>query len=74
MDLCYPCEMKEVPKVNVARAISHLGFNCKDIEKSVAFYRDILGFAEKFTLTYNDMADQMTQEAHPILILKFKWA
>ena len=63
MDLCFPCEMKEVPKVNVARTISHLGFNCKDIDKSVAFYRDILGFAEKFTLTYNDMADQMTQEA-----------
>lgn len=49
--------------VKTARTISHLGFNCKDIEKSVAFYRDILGCEEKFTLTYNDMADDLTRKA-----------
>ncbi len=56
-------EEKQAPEVKAARTISHLGFNCKDIVKSIAFYRDILGCEEKFTLTYNDMADDLTCKA-----------
>ena len=57
MELVYPCEMTDVDtKVSYIRTISHLGFNCKDIEKSIAFYRDIMGCKEKFTLTYGDVA------------------
>lgn len=36
------------------KQIGHLAFNCKRQKKSVAFYRDILGFKEKFTLKYYD--------------------
>ena len=39
----------------IVKANSHLGFVCKDLEKSIAFYRDILGCKEKFTLYYGDM-------------------
>ena len=56
-------ETKQEPESKVACTISHLGFNCKDIEKSIAFYRDILGCEERFTLTYNDMADDLTSKA-----------
>lgn len=43
--------------------ISHLGFNCKDIHKTLAFYRDIMGCTVKFTLTYKDMTDAVIAEA-----------
>lgn len=56
MGLVYPCEMEVDQQVNLFRTISHLGFNCKDIEKSIAFYRDIMGCKEKFVLTYGDVA------------------
>lgn len=57
MEFVFPCEMTDVDtKVSYIRTISHLGFNCKDIEKSIAFYRDIMGCKEKFTLTYGDVA------------------
>lgn len=57
-------ETKQRDYTKVARTISHLGFNCKDIEKSIAFYRNVLGCEEKFTLTYNDMADDLTRKAN----------
>lgn len=44
------------------RAMSHVGFNVRDIEKSIRFYCDILGCKEKFTLTYGDMADDIEKE------------
>ena len=44
------------------KAISHVGFNVRDIEKSLHFYCDILGCSEKFTLTYGDMADDIEKE------------
>ena len=57
MELVFPSEMTDVDtKASYIRTISHLGFNCKDIEKSIAFYRDIMGCKEKFTLTYGDVA------------------
>ena len=40
-----------------------MGFNCKDLEKSIAFYRDILGCKEKFTMTYGDMVDDIYKKA-----------
>lgn len=37
------------------KEFGHLAFNCRNQQKSVAFYRDILGCSEKFSLTYSDM-------------------
>ena len=39
----------------IVQANAHIGFVCKDLEKSVKFYEDILGMREKFTLYYGDM-------------------
>lgn len=33
----------------------HLGFNCKDLEKSIWWYKTFLGCHEKFTLYWGDM-------------------
>ncbi len=63
MGLIYPCEMEEEPEVQKIKGISHLGFNCKDLEKSIAFYRDILGCTEKFTMTYGDMVNDLKKKA-----------
>lgn len=45
------------------KKFGHLAFNCKDQKKSVAFYRDILGCSEKFSLTYGDMAESVREGA-----------
>ena len=45
------------------KMISHLGFNCKDIQESIKFYRDIMGCSIKFTLNYNDLARAVIAEA-----------
>lgn len=37
------------------KEFGHLAFNCRNQQRSVAFYRDILGCKEKFSLTYADM-------------------
>lgn len=63
MQLQYPCEMERKPEIMKIKAISHLGFNCKDLEKSIAFYRDILGCTEKFTLTYGDIVRSIEKES-----------
>lgn len=39
----------------IIKANTHLGFNCKYLEKTVNFYKDILGCKEKFTLCYGDL-------------------
>lgn len=62
LGLIYPFEMKTDTKPNYIRTISHLGFNCSDIEKSIAFYRDILGCKEKFTLTWDDLAKDIRKQ------------
>lgn len=41
----------------------HLAFTCKDIEKSVHFYRDILGLKKKFSITYGDWLNHLQDEA-----------
>lgn len=38
------------------RQFGHVAFRCAELEKTVAFYRDRLGFPEKFRLTYGDFA------------------
>lgn len=63
MNVVYPCEMTVDKEVSYAVTLSHLGFNCKDLEKSIAFYRDILGCKEKLTMTYGDMVDDMKKKA-----------
>lgn len=62
MGLQYPQETERRPEIMKIKAISHLGFNCKDLEKSIAFYRDILGCTEKFTLTYGDIVRSIEEE------------
>ena len=39
------------------KELGHLAFKCKDLERSEAFYRDVLGFKRKFSLKYSDRAD-----------------
>lgn len=39
----------------IAKANVHLGFNCKDLEKSVGFYENILECKEAFTIYYGDL-------------------
>ena len=34
---------------------AHLGFNCKDLDRTQKFYEDVLGCREKFTLYYGDL-------------------
>lgn len=41
------------------KELGHLAFKCRDLQASVAFYRDVLGFTEKFRLTYGDMAEDL---------------
>ena len=36
--------------------LAHSAFKTKDLQKSLHFYRDILGLKEKFCLTYEDLA------------------
>lgn len=45
------------------KTISHIGFNCKNIEESIRFYSDLLGCKKKFTLTYDALADCIAMEA-----------
>lgn len=45
------------------KQIGHLAFICQDIERSIAFYRDMLGFKHKFTIYYGDLLDQQLAEA-----------
>ena len=62
MGLQFPQETERKSEMKI-KAISHLGFNCKGLEKSIAFYRDIMGCAEKFTLTYGDIADSLEKDS-----------
>ena len=39
----------------IVQANAHIGFICRDLEKSVQFYERIFGMKEKFTLYYGDM-------------------
>ena len=41
------------------KELGHLAFKCRDLKKSVAFYRDVLGFTPKFSLYYGDRVDYL---------------
>lgn len=41
---------------------AHIGFVCKDLEKSIRFYETVLGLKEKFTLYYGDMIPESSEE------------
>ena len=43
--------------------IGHLAFVCRDLEASVAFYREKLNFKHKFSLTYADQLDMNLKQA-----------
>ena len=43
--------------------IGHLAYVCKDLETSMAFYRDKLGFVYKFSLTYGDQLEMNLNQA-----------
>ena len=65
MGVKYPNERHFEPERLAAakvRAVSHVGFNVRDIEESIRFYCDILGCTEKFTLTYGDMVTDIEKE------------
>ena len=41
------------------KKFGHIAFNCKDLERSIAFYQDVLGCREVFRLTYDSMLEEM---------------
>ncbi len=41
------------------KQFGHISFNCKNLEKSVHFYCNILGLKEKFSLNYSEMIQNM---------------
>ena len=63
MGIVYPQEYCQEQLNTKIRAISHLGFNCKNLKKTMYFYTHILGAKEKFYLTYGDIADDKEKEA-----------
>ena len=49
------------------KEIGHLAFTCKDLDASAAFYRDILGFTFKFSITYGEWLDSMGSNPDPAM-------
>lgn len=41
------------------KEIGHLAFTCKDLEESIRFYRDKLGFTNKFSIYYGEMLEHI---------------
>lgn len=39
------------------KEIGHVAFFCADLERSIAFYRDKLGFTNKFCITYDEQLE-----------------
>ena len=48
----------------IIKANSHLGFNCKDLENTAQFYKEILGCTEKFTMYYGDLVPEDRPERY----------
>lgn len=42
----------------------HLGFNCVDVEKTIEFYKNILGCKEKFRIPYAQLVDAMEKNGN----------
>ena len=43
------------------KEIGHLAFTCADLEKSIEFYRDKLGFRNKFCISYADYLQHLKE-------------
>lgn len=43
--------------------IGHVAFICKDLPTSIAFYRDQLGFTNKFVITYGDWLNHHLEQS-----------
>ncbi len=41
------------------KELGHLAFRCRDLNASAAFYRDVLGFNQKFALYYGDWIEHL---------------
>lgn len=62
MGVVFPGEEK--PELNTRiKAISHVGFNCRDMKKVQEFYTKIMGCTVQFELTYGDLAESVKREA-----------
>ena len=46
----------------IIQATAHFGITCKNLEKSIAFYENILGMKEKTTLYYGDLIPEDPEE------------
>lgn len=44
------------------KELGHLAFKCRDLKASVAFYRDVLGFTQKFALYFGDIVEGLRQD------------
>lgn len=66
MGVVFLCEKENTPakQLNTTiRAISHLGFNCKDLKKCQDFYCRVMGCQKQFELTYKDLAESVRIDA-----------
>ena len=45
------------------KSIGHAAYKCENLEKTVAFYRDVLGCPVKFELTYREWLNYNLQKA-----------
>ena len=44
------------------KEIGHLAFTCADLEASIEFYRDKLGFKNKFSISYADYLEHLKKQ------------
>lgn len=54
------------------KQFGHLAFNCKNQQKSVAFYRDVLGCQEKFSFHYDTFIDIAKNSGYKVPNFAFK--
>lgn len=47
------------------KELGHVAFKCRDLKKSEAFYRDVLGMERKFALKYGDRPEEERKGIDP---------
>ena len=57
----------------VVQPNAHIGMVCRDLEKSIEFYKKFLGMKEKFTLYYGDMIPQEPERRAEIPPERLDW-
>lgn len=55
------------------KQFGHISFNCKNLEKSIAFYCDILGCKRKFSLYYSDLIGIIKNSGYKVPGIAFKF-